>query len=405
MKVVYVTATMPYGHGEEFLISEARELIRQDIELIIVPRSYATGCFHEDATLSNIAISKKLLSVHVLVGALLEIISSPLKCLKALMFVFSCNKPKLILYNLAVFPKGLWLSRLATRNKVDHIHSHWASTTATMAYIASMVSGIPWSLTAHRGDIVLKNQLNKKFERTTFVRFISHSGVDLAKSCGVDLTKTKYEIIHMGVQLPETFNINRVLSEIPIILCPASLLPVKGHKYLLQAMSILRDRQICCRLLLAGEGFLFDELSEEVNRSGIDDMVSFLGQVPHKNITDMYREHKADLVVLPSLDLGNGLHEGIPVALIEAMGFGIPVISTMTGGIPELLHERAGILVPPGDSSAIANAIQSIIENNDLRNELIYNGRSRVEKEYSVQSVVTKIIKNIEQCSNINYQG
>ena len=67
-----------------------------------------------------------------------------------------------------------------------------------------------------------------------------------------------------------------------------------------------------------------------------------------------HHNREADIVVLPSLDLGKHLHEGIPVPLMEAMANRIPVISTQTGGIPELLRDGAGIMVSPGDAAALA---------------------------------------------------
>ena len=72
----------------------------------------------------------------------------------------------------------------------------------------------------------------------------------------------------------------------------------------------------------------------------------------------MYREGRVGMVVLPSVDLGNNLHEGIPVALIEAMSYNIPVVGTHTGGIPELLEGGAGLIVPDKDPAALADAIE-----------------------------------------------
>mgnify|MGYP000862979628 FL=1 len=96
---------------------------------------------------------------------------------------------------------------------------------------------------------------------------------------------------------------------------------------------------------------------------------------------------------MPSIENKDGEKEGIPVALMEAMAAGVPVISTTTGGIPELLDNGAGILVPPEDSEALANAIERLLKYPELRRELGIKGREKVEKEFAIDSVVRKMIE------------
>jgi hypothetical protein len=101
-------------------------------------------------------------------------------------------------------------------------------------------------------------------------------------------------------------------------------------RYLLEAWKILRDRGVEGELRLAGPGELRSTLEAQVNASGLADSVRFLGAVPHDALLKIYGEVEIAAVVLASIDMGHGLHEGIPVALIEAMSFGIPVIATTT---------------------------------------------------------------------------
>jgi colanic acid/amylovoran biosynthesis glycosyltransferase len=392
MKLIYITVTMPFGNAEQFLIPEAFELVRQG-QILIIPRSPLGDLVNTDAKgLRNVTVVQPLLSVEIISTAACEFVRNPVKSLRALGILFLSRNLKSLLKNLAVFPKSLWLSRIARKWGATHIHAQWASTTASMALFASTVLEIPWSLTAHRGDIATNNLLKLKFEKASFVRFISESGVALAQSFGVNLSKVNYKVIHMGVNLPEAYQSNRNIVGKPVIICPAYFIPVKGHKYLLQAIAILRKRKVDCLLQLAGEGYLQDHLQKEVEQLGIRDMVQFLGHIPHDRLMKMYRDGKVNLVVLPSLDLGDGLHEGIPVSLIEAMGFGIPVISTVTGGIPELLLDGAGILVPPEDQLALADAIELVVENHTERLAFIQNARNRVMKQFAIESVVTDLL-------------
>ena len=118
--------------------------------------------------------------------------------------------------------------------------------------------------------------------------------------------------------------------------------------------------------------------------------------MPHQVLLDWYCRREIDLVVLPSLDLGNHQHEGVPVSLMEAMAHGVPVISTSTGGIPELLHDGAGILVPPGDPDALADAIQRMALDPGQRQRVGEAGRRRIEEEFSTPRVVSQLIAAIE---------
>ena len=97
------------------------------------------------------------------------------------------------------------------------------------------------------------------------------------------------------------------------ILCPANLYPVKGHRYLIEAIAMLRKRGVECKLLLAGNGDLRPELEAQVQSLGLADPCISSASVSHTEILAMYREGRVGMVVLPSVDLGNNLHEGIPV--------------------------------------------------------------------------------------------
>jgi colanic acid/amylovoran biosynthesis glycosyltransferase len=106
---------------------------------------------------------------------------------------------------------------------------------------------------------------------------------------------------------------------------------------------------------------------------------------------EYYEKRLIDLVVLPSIDLGNGSHEGIPVCLMEAMAHGIPVIATKTGGIPELINETTGILVPPKDWAALAEAIAQIMADSRLRRRLAQSGQQYVQEEFNVEHIISRL--------------
>jgi glycosyltransferase involved in cell wall biosynthesis len=162
-------------------------------------------------------------------------------------------------------------------------------------------------------------------------------------------------------------------------------------------MAILRDRGVDCVLRLAGEGRVRAELQQLTGDLKLGGAVQFLGQVSHDEILSSYGRRQVGMVVLPSVDLGNNLHEGIPVCLMEAMAYGIPVVSTTTGGISELLCDGAGMLVPPKDPVALADAIEQVLRDPALRRSLAEKGRIRVQESFSVQSVVPALLARIAE--------
>jgi colanic acid/amylovoran biosynthesis glycosyltransferase len=397
MRLLYVTVSMPFGPGEAFLVPEVLELLRQGHEVLIVPRSPKRVIVNQDAEgLERHSLRRFLLSPYVLFIAAWEAVRHPEAAARSLALLLRNGNLRVVAKNAVVFPKGLWLAGVARKWRADHIHAHWGLTTATMAMVASEVTGITWSLTLHRGDIADPNMLAMKIASAAFTRFISQSGVHMAEGPGNLGHAGRACVIHMGVALPAQPSM-RTTSKGPfIVLCPAHLYLVKGHEYLIQAMAILQEREMSCALRLAGEGRLRKELEHQVDTLGLGATISFLGQVPHERILEWYRDGQIDAVVLPSIDLGNNMQEGIPVALMEAMAHGIPVVSTETGGIPELLRDGAGIMVPPQDPEALADAIQQLIRDPALRVQLGIAGRRRVADHFAVERTVTELSARIE---------
>jgi colanic acid/amylovoran biosynthesis glycosyltransferase len=196
-------------------------------------------------------------------------------------------------------------------------------------------------------------------------------------------------VLVMGVALPP--HVERRDGPWPIVVCPARLVEVKGHRFLLEAWRILRSRGIHGELWLAGDGELRPQLESCVRSFGLIHSVKFLGTLAHEDLLRIYREVPVSAVVLASTDLGNGVHEGIPVALIEAMGHGIPVIATNTGGTPELVKPGTGLLVPAGDTVALADAIQNLLHDKSLLRQFGDSAREHVVNTHDVVRVTSEL--------------
>jgi len=385
MRIIYVTACMPFGTAEAFLIDEVREVIRRH-DVLIVPRSPRVLAAHL-ADLAGHTKREALLSRPVLTAALTGFSRRPVRVLRSVSCLVRANGLPFVLRNLAVVPKALWLAAVAERWKADHIHCHWAGTTATMALIASKLSGIPWSLTAHRSDIVGNNLLSEKVESARMVRLIARDGQKLMADSGVK-QQPKLRVLSMGVKIPTTSARPAVN---PVLLCPADFFPVKGHDVLLRAWRLLLDRGVEGELWLAGEGPLKRSLVGLAAELRISDRVKFLGLLSHSELLRLYADGGVTGVVLASLDLGGGCREGIPMALVEAMSYGLPVLATSTGGIPELVQPGTGLLVPPLDRIALADGMQRILADLALRQKLGHNARLHIRETRNIVDVVGQL--------------
>jgi len=141
------------------------------------------------------------------------------------------------------------------------------------------------------------------------------------------------------------------------LLTVALLDPKKGIPYLLEALAQLRKKRDDFVLDIVGDGPNRAEYEELTRKLGLQDIVRFHGLKTKQEVAEFMR--KADVFVLPSE------WENLPCVIIEAMASGLPIVATNVGGIPEIVNNEAGILVPPKDAQALAQALSDVLENLD----------------------------------------
>jgi glycosyltransferase involved in cell wall biosynthesis len=157
----------------------------------------------------------------------------------------------------------------------------------------------------------------------------------------------------------------------------------KGHRFLLEALSILRGRGITPRVLMIGSGPEEQSVRQQVTARAVQDLVTVSPSIPHPDLLKVMQA--SDAFVIPST------HEGFPLTPAEAMLLGKPVIASAVGGLPSIVqHDASGILVPPANPIALADAIARMIETPDLRMRLGETGKKRVEAEFSLAALVPK---------------
>ena len=215
------------------------------------------------------------------------------------------------------------------------------------------------------------------------------------------LPATKIVTIHNGIDATRWSACQEARARRPVppavdgrefrLLAVGRFVEFKGHRYLLEAVSRLAGEYPGLRLDIAGDGPLREQLTERRDELGLSDRVRFLGYVTDPG--PLYSE--ADLLVMPSL------WEGLPYTLLEVMACGCPVLTTTAGGLPELVDDgKTGLLVPPGDSEALAAGIRRFIEEPTLGRRLATAALDAVKGKFSVTTMTTATEEVYEYCLN-----
>lgn len=264
-----------------------------------------------------------------------------------------------ILTNLKSFMRLAHWAEEMRRHGVTHLHAHWATEATTVALIFSWLTRLPFSFTAHAYDIYLRPQfVDLKLREASFAVTVSHYNRQyIAEHFGPDqLHKIHviYPLIDLNQFPPRAASPGGRLT----IATVGRLTEYKGLPYLVEACRILKERGVDFECQIVGQGEDEEPLRAAIARYGLEAQVRLLGALPHEAIPPLLE--KATLFALPCIIADSGDRDGMPLVLIEAMARGLPVVSSQIIGLPELVRDGAGLLVPPRDADALADAFQRI---------------------------------------------
>lgn len=398
-RLLYITVTAPLGRAESFIIQEMNCLVRLGIELTIVPLRPAGQIFHRDgAALLPFSLVTGLGSVMVWLAALRWLFKAPRRVTGLLLLLLRRGSLKNRFKNVLVFPKALLIAEQVRLLKVEHIHAHWASTPSTCAMVASCLTGVGWSFTAHRWDIQNNNLLTEKTADCRFVRVISSLGHrQLLLTAGPDLAG-KVFLVPMGVQVPGMAAVPagpEGIKKTAMIAAVGSLTPVKGHRHLIRACALLARHGVDFRCLIIGAGTEKKALLGIVAELGLLNRVILTGALPHQRVLKILGSGAVDLLVHPSVETPDGEHEGVPVVLMEAMARGVPVIAARSGGIPDIVNEMTGVLVPPGDPWDLARAVKEALDDPQAARTKLPAARRLVEEKFNLKKNVLLLLNQM----------
>jgi colanic acid/amylovoran biosynthesis glycosyltransferase len=284
--------------------------------------------------------------------------------------------------------KAVALAALAPLRGVRHLHAHFGTAATTVAMLAGQLTGIPYSFTAHAKDIyhesVDRALLTQKIRRANFVVTVSdYNRQHLAAVAGEALAG-KILRLYNGIDLTRFRPDPAIEREASLILAVGRLVEKKGLVHLVHACRLLADWKSSFRCLIVGDGPERPSLSERIGALGLNDRVILMGAHTQEWLLETLK--RATMLVLPSVVSAAGDRDGLPTVLLEALGVGLPAISTAVAGIPEIIdHEETGLLVPPADPERLARAIQALLTRPALRQRLGRQGRSRAEDAFDIR--------------------
>ena len=299
-------------------------------------------------------------------------------------------------------PVAALAARRLESDHVDRLHAHYASHSLLCAWAIWRLTGIPYGVTCHAHDLYVdRSMLAEKLSDASVVVTISDFNRRLiAEACGPDIG-SRTQVVHCGVDTdhfaPPTDSERSATAGEPFrFLVVGSLQPYKGHRHALEALArvALSEAQHghgrIVELVLVGDGELRSELEQRAEQLGIADRTRFLGALPSVEVLEEL--HRSDCVVQPSVITSSGKMEGIPVALMEAMACGRPVLATGISGISELVRDGdTGVLVPPADAGALAEAMADVIAEPEAHRLMAKRGRALVEAEFDLDGQIDQL--------------
>lgn len=264
---------------------------------------------------------------------------------------------------------------------VQHLHAHFGTNSATVAMLASILSGIPYSFTVHgpeEFDQAPLLSLGEKVARAKFVAVISEFGRKALSGYCEPSDRDKIVVVPCGL---DTGFLSHVPTPVPDeggFVVVGRFCEQKGYGVLCEAMALLAAQKVPFAVTMIGDGELRPIIEAQITRSGLQAHVTLVGW---KNSEGVRRAlESARTLVLSSLG------EGLPVVIMEALAMGRPVVTTDVAGIPELVENGVnGFMVPSGSAEALAEAMKKALGTSAAElTQMGLVGRDRVLAKHDV---------------------
>lgn len=291
-----------------------------------------------------------------------------------------------------IFMRGEWdiaavlkLKKFLKRIKPDVLHLH-TSHAHTLGLLAGRLAKVEKIISTRRMDFPTSGFFSRlKYTKVDKIVAISEVVKEILIRSGIE--KEKITVIYSTINC-EDFSGKSNLREglglpqdTPILGTVGSLVNIKGHKYLFEAMVKIKEEFPQVRLLVVGEGPLEEKLKKLAEKLGLESVIIFTG----------FRKDIPEILGILDVFVLASLKEGLGVSLLEAASYGLPIVATNVGGIPEVVKDGiTGFLVPPKDSKTLAEKIIYLLAHPEEAQKMGENGKEWIRKNFSVEKMVNK---------------
>ena len=400
MKVAYILDVFPVL-SETFVVREMLELRKLGVDLSIyalrqrdheLTHGFVEGLVQETHYLprKNKSHRPKILLSHIKL-----FLTNPKRYCAALALALKYGRK-----TLSEFFWAAYFIEQFKKTGITHIHAHFALDGAKYAMLISALTSIPYSFTIHAHDIFLKKHaeaLVDKFNRAKFVASISRFNKRYIMEHYPAVSSDQFRFVHCGIEM-DHFPLRDYKEQDKLnILSTGRLVEQKGFRYLVEACGILKNERgldFSCNII--GEGVDRAELEEMIKQQNLEGTVHLLGAMEHSFVKELLLE--SDLFAMPCVVTHDGTMDGIPVALMEAMAVGVPVISTRVSGIPELINDRVGKLVDEKDAQGMAQAIAEFARRSHSdRIKMGQEARKVIDQEFNSATEAARLLSYFKE--------
>ena len=275
----------------------------------------------------------------------------------------------------------------AAADKIDHVHVHFITNSTAVAMLARIMGGPRYSVMVHGPDELTDAPLlsfTEKIKHASFIAAISHyCKSQLIRFSSIENAE-KIHIVRCGLEPGDFDSVSPIGSENQTFVCVGRLCPQKGQAQIPAAVAALRDEFPGLKIILVGDGESREDIEAAIARHNVGGMIEITGWMENQKVRKILAANRA--LLLPSYA------EGLPVVIMEALALGRPVISTYIAGIPELVDEDCGWIIPAGSHEALVNAMRAALK--APFDELAakgQEGRRRIERDHDIDKEAEKL--------------
>lgn len=288
---------------------------------------------------------------------------------------------------------AIGVAREVQRRGVEHLHAHFLTVAAHTAHLVHLLTGVPYTVTAHAKDIY-RHGVNWEIA----ARVGSHAEA-VVTVCDANLTYLQARLDGSGTRLVRIYNgLGPQAAPAPLevrapglVVGVGRLVEKKGFDVLLDAFATVAASRPDVRCVLVGDGDCRQALEAQAARLGIADRVTFTGSQPQHVVADWLR--RAHVMAAPCRIGEDGNQDALPTVLIEALGAGLPAVSTPVAGVTEIIdHDIEGLIVASDDPGATAAAIVQLLDSPDRWRAMSDAGPRKLASRFDRDETIRQLV-------------